>query len=318
MKEMKFEKPKSYVEPFQLDDTFGKFVIKPLERGFGITLGNSLRRVLISSMPGAAITNVEIEGAQHEFSALEGVVEDVTQIILNLKDVVLTIDSSNPSVEKTLEIIAVGEGPVTAGDIIHDSDVKIINKDKVIANLANHGKLKMQMIARRGIGYVDASENKRQDDPLGFIPIDAVYTPVKNVKYNVEKILVDNSTDHDELTIEILTDGSISPEDALGMAAKIMINHLDVVVELSEKAKETDFIIDRDEVGSVQLMEMSIEELDFSVRSYNSLKRAGISTVGELINKSEEEMMTIRNLGRKSLKEVKDKLEELSLSLKNS
>lgn len=318
MKDMKFEKPKSYVEPFQLDDTFGKFVIKPLERGFGITLGNSLRRVLISSMPGAAITNVEIEGAPHEFSALEGVVEDVTQIILNLKDVVLTIDSNNPSVEKTLEIIAVGEGPVTAGDIIHDSDVKIINKDQVIANLANHGKLKMQMIARRGIGYVDASENKRQDDPLGFIPIDAVYTPVKNVKYNVEKILVDNSTDHDELTIEILTDGSISPEDALGMAAKIMINHLDVVVELSEKAKETDFIIDRDEVGSVQLMEMSIEELDFSVRSYNSLKRAGISTVGELINKSEEEMMTIRNLGRKSLKEVKDKLEELSLSLKNS
>ena len=318
MKDMKFEKPKSYVEPFQLDDTFGKFVIKPLERGFGITLGNSLRRVLISSMPGAAITNVEIEGAPHEFSALEGVVEDVTQIILNLKDVVLTIDSSNPSVEKTLEIIAVGEGPVTAGDIIHDSDVKIINKDQVIANLANHGKLKMQMIARRGIGYVDASENKRQDDPLGFIPIDAVYTPVKNVKYNVEKILVDNSTDHDELTLEILTDGSISPEDALGMAAKIMINHLDVVVELSEKAKETDFIVDRDEVGSVQLMEMSIEELDFSVRSYNSLKRAGISTVGELINKSEEEMMTIRNLGRKSLKEVTDKLEELSLSLKNS
>lgn len=318
MKDMKFEKPKSYVEPFQLDDTFGKFVIKPLERGFGITLGNSLRRVLISSMPGAAITNVEIEGAPHEFSALEGVVEDVTQIILNLKDVVLTIDSSNPSVEKTLEIIAVGEGPVTAGDIIHDSDVKIINKDQVIANLANHGKLKMQMIARRGIGYVDASENKRQDDPLGFIPIDAVYTPVKNVKYNVEKILVDNSTDHDELTLEILTDGSISPEDALGIAAKIMINHLDVVVELSEKAKETDFIVDRDEVGSVQLMEMSIEELDFSVRSYNSLKRAGISTVGELINKSEEEMMTIRNLGRKSLKEVKDKLEELSLSLKNS
>ncbi len=318
MKDMKFEKPKSYVEPFQLDDTFGKFVIKPLERGFGITLGNSLRRVLISSMPGAAITNVEIEGAPHEFSALEGVVEDVTQIILNLKDVVLTIDSSNPSVEKTLEIIAVGEGPVTAGDIIHDSDVKIINKDKVIANLANHGKLKMQMIARLGIGYVDASENKRQDDPLGFIPIDAVYTPVKNVKYNVEKILVDNSTDHDELVLEILTDGSISPEDALGMAAKIMINHLDVVVELSEKAKETDFIVDRDEVGSVQLMEMSIEELDFSVRSYNSLKRAGISTVGELINKSEEEMMTIRNLGRKSLKEVKDKLEELSLSLKNS
>ncbi len=318
MKDMKFEKPKSYVEPFQLDDTFGKFVIKPLERGFGITLGNSLRRVLISSMPGAAITNVEIEGAPHEFSALEGVVEDVTQIILNLKDVVLTIDSSNPTVEKTLEIIAVGEGPVTAGDIIHDSDVKIINKDKVIANLANHGKLKMQMIARLGIGYVDASENKRQDDPLGFIPIDAVYTPVKNVKYNVEKILVDNSTDHDELVLEILTDGSISPEDALGMAAKIMINHLDVVVELSEKAKETDFIVDRDEVGSVQLMEMSIEELDFSVRSYNSLKRAGISTVGELINKSEEEMMTIRNLGRKSLKEVKDKLEELSLSLKNS
>lgn len=318
MKEMKFEKPKSYVEPFQLDDTFGKFVIKPLERGFGITLGNSLRRVLISSMPGAAITNIEIEGAQHEFSALEGIVEDVTEIILNLKDVVLTIDSSNPKVEKTLEIIAVGEGPVYAGDIIHDSDVTIVNKDKVIANLANHGKLKMQMIARRGIGYVDATENKRAEDPIGFIPIDSVFTPIRNVKYNVEKILVDNSTDHDELTIEILTNGSIAPEDALGMAAKIMMDHLDVVVELSQKAKDTDFIIDREESGSVQLMEMSIEELDFSVRSYNSLKRAGISTVGELISKSEEEMMTIRNLGRKSLKEVKDKLEELNLSLKNS
>jgi len=318
MKEMKFEKPKSYVEPFQLDDTFGKFVIKPLERGFGITLGNSLRRVLISSMPGAAITNIEIDGAPHEFSALEGIVEDVTEIILNLKDVVLTIDSTNPKVEKTLEIIAVGEGPVYAGDIIHDSDVTIVNKDKVIANLANHGKLKMQMIARRGIGYVDASENKRSEDPIGFIPIDSVFTPIRNVKYNVEKILVDNSTDHDELTIEILTDGSIAPEDALGMAAKIMINHLDVVVELSEKAKDTDFIVDREDSGSVQLMEMSIEELDFSVRSYNSLKRAGISTVGELIHKSEEEMMTIRNLGRKSLKEVKDKLEELNLSLKNS
>jgi DNA-directed RNA polymerase subunit alpha len=318
MKEMKFEKPKSYVEPFQLDDTFGKFVIKPLERGFGITLGNSLRRVLISSMPGAAITNVEIEGAQHEFSALEGIVEDVTEIILNLKDVVLTIDSNNPRVEKVLEIIAVGEGPVYAGDIIHDSDVKIINKDKVIANLANHGKLKMQLIARRGIGYVDATENKRNDDSIGFIPIDSVFTPIRNVKYNVEKILVDNSTDHDELTIEILTNGSIAPEEALGIAAKIMSDHLSVVIELSEKAKATDFIIDREDSGSVQLMEMSIEELDFSVRSYNSLKRAGISTVGELINKSEEEMMTIRNLGRKSLKEVKDKLEELNLSLKNS
>lgn len=318
MKEMKFEKPKSYVEPFQLDDTFGKFVIKPLERGFGITLGNSLRRVLISSMPGAAITNVEIEGAQHEFSAMEGIVEDVTEIILNLKDVVLTIDSNNPNVEKTLEIIAVGEGPVYAGDIIHDNDVKIINKDKVIANLANHGKLKMQLIARTGIGYVDATENKRSDDAIGFIPIDSVFTPIRNVKYNVEKILVDNSTDHDALTIEILTDGSIAPEEALGIAAKIMSDHLAVVIELSEKAKLTDFIVDREDSGSVQLMEMSIEELDFSVRSYNSLKRAGISTVGELINKSEEEMMTIRNLGRKSLKEVKDKLEELNLSLKNS
>jgi DNA-directed RNA polymerase subunit alpha len=318
MKELKFEKPTSYVEPFQLDDTFGKFVIKPLERGFGITLGNSLRRVLISSMPGAAITNVEIEGVPHEFSAIEGIVEDVTEIILNLKDVVLTIDSNDPNVEKTLEIIAVGEGPVYAGDIICDSDVKIINKDKVIANLANHGKLKMQLMARRGIGYVDATENKRNDDPIGFIPIDSVFTPIRNVKYNVEKILVDNSTDHDELTLEILTDGSIAPEDALGMAAKIMMDHLSIVVELSEKAKDMDFIIDREDSGSVQLMEMSIEELDFSVRSYNSLKRAGISTVGELINKSEEEMMTIRNLGRKSLKEVKDKLDELNLSLKNS
>lgn len=318
MKDMKFEKPRSYVEPYQLDETYGKFVVKPLERGFGITLGNSLRRVLLSSLPGAAITNVQIEGALHEFSAIDGIIEDVTEIILNLKDVVIAIDSSNPNVEKTLEITAVGEGPVHAGDIICDSDVTIINKDKVIANLANHGRLAMIMTAKMGNGYVEASENKNPEDSLGTIPIDSIFTPIKNVRYNVEKVLVDNSADHDELSIEITTDGSISPEDALATASKMMIEHLDVMVDLSEKAKKTDFMIDREEEGNSQILEMTIEDLDFSVRSYNSLKRAGIGTVGELIAKSEEEMMTIRNLGRKSLKEVKDKLEELQLSLRNN
>lgn len=318
MKDMKFEKPTTRVEAYQADENFGKFEISPLERGFGITLGNSLRRVLLSSLPGAAITNVYIEGALHEFSAIDGIIEDVTEIVLNLKDVVLTIDSDDPNVEKTLEIIAVGEGAVTAGDIICDSDVEIINKDKVIANLANHAKLKMVMIARRGIGYVDAKENKRVEDPIGYIPIDAIYTPIKNVKYNVEKVLVDNSADHDELTMEITTDGSINPSDALGMAAKIMMGHLDVVVELSQKALDTEFIVDREDENNSKVLEMTIEDLDFSVRSYNSLKRAGISTVGELARKSEEDMMTIRNLGRKSLKEVKDKLEELGLGLNNN
>ncbi|XMB87454.1 DNA-directed RNA polymerase subunit alpha [Mycoplasmatota bacterium WC44] len=315
---MKFEKPSTYVDGYQKDDFYGRFVIKPLERGFGITLGNSLRRVLLSSLPGAAITNVYIEGAYHEYSAIEGIVEDVTQIVLNLKDVVLTIDSDDPEVEKTMEIIAVGEGSVTAADIIHDSDVTIINKDKVIATLANHAKLKMVLVARRGVGYVDANENKRADDPVGYIPVDAIYTPIKNVKYNVEKMLVDNRADHDELTIEITTDGSINPEDAIGMASKIMMEHLNVLVELSERAMGADFIVEREDESNAKLLEMSIEELDFSVRSYNSLKRAGISTVGELALKSEEDMMTIRNLGRKSLKEVKDKLEELGLGLHNN
>ena len=318
MKDLKFEKPSTYVEAYQKDDFYGKFVIKPLERGFGITLGNSLRRVLLSSLPGAAITNVYIEGALHEFSAIDGIIQDVTEIVLNLKDVVLTIDSEDPHVEKTLEIIAVGEGAVTAGDIICDSDVTIINKDKVIANLANHAKLKMVMIARRGTGYVDAKENKRHEDPIGYIPIDSIYTPIKNVKYNVEKILVDNSKDHDELTIDVTTDGSINPEDALAMASNIMMGHLNVIVELSEKAMNSEFIVEREDESNIKLLEMSIEELDFSVRSYNSLKRAGISTVGELSQKTEEDMMTIRNLGRKSLKEVKDKLEELGLGLNNN
>jgi len=317
MKDMKFEKPNTSVEAYQEDNFYGKYVIKPLERGFGITLGNSLRRVLLSSLPGAAITNVYIEGAQHEFTSIEGIVEDVTEIVLNLKDVVLTIDSDDPNVEKKMEIIAVGEGQVTAGDIIHDNDVEIINPEKVIANLANYAKLKMVLIAKKGIGYADAEENKNPDAPVGYIPIDAIYTPIKNVKYNVEKVLVDNSADHDELTIEITTDGSIKPEDALGMASKILIEHLDVVVELSQKAMDSEFIVEREDNTNTKILEMSIEELDLSVRSYNSLKRAGISTVGELSKKTEEDMMTIRNLGRKSLKEVKDKLEELGLGLNN-
>ncbi len=318
MKDMKFEKPNTKVEAYDKDKFYGKFVIKPLERGFGITLGNSLRRVLLSSLPGAAITSVLIEDIYHEFSSLEGVIEDVTEIILNLKGVVLTIDSNDPNVEKKLELIAVGEGPVTAGDIICDSDVKIINKDKVIVNLAKDGKLKIIMIAKKGVGYVNGKNNKTEGAPIGTIPIDSIYTPITNVKYNVEKILVDNSANHDELSIEVTTNGSINPADALGIAANIMMGHLEVITEISEKARESEFITETEDEDNAKLLDTSIEELDFSVRSYNSLKRAGIQTVGELVLKSEEDMMTIRNLGRKSLKEVKDKLDELQLNLKNN
>ncbi len=313
MKELKFEKPNTKI--IEADDFHGKFEISPLERGYGITLGNSLRRILLSSLPGAAIINCEIDGVQHEFTAIEGVVEDVTTIILNLKDVVLSIDNEDPNVEKSLEINVEGPYTIKAKDIIRDPEVTIINEDQHIATV-NKGKFRMTMKARRGIGYVSAERNKEfNKGKIGVIPIDSIYTPVQRVQYDVEKTRHEGAGDLDKLTVELETNGSVTPQNALGIAAKMLINHLEVIVELSEKAKEEEYMVERESQQNSQILEMQIEDLDLSVRSYNCLKRAGIHTVDELTQKTEEDMMKVRNLGKKSLKEVKQKLEDLGLSL---
>jgi len=313
-----FQKPNIRIEQLIRDRYYGKFIIEPLERGYGITLGNSLRRVLLSSLEGAAITNVKIEGVPHEFSAISGVVEDVTQIILNLKKLVLHIDSEDENVEKVLRIQAEGEGVVTAADIEHDEQVTIINPKLHIATLAKGGKLNMEMVARRGRGYVSADENKKFNREIGQIAIDSIYTPVERVQYEVEKTRVGQDADYDKLIIEVYTNGSMEPQEAVAKAAKILIDHLNVIVEINEKAKMTDFMVENEEDTKNKILEMSIEDLDLSVRSYNCLKRAGINTVQELANQTEEDMMKVRNLGRKSLKEVKDKLAELGLSLRRN
>ncbi len=313
MKDLKFEKPDK-TKIIEANDTYGKFELSPFERGFGITIGNSLRRILLSSIPGSAIINCQIDGVQHEFSSIEGVVEDVTTIILNLKDVVLDIDSDDPEVQKSLEINVDGPATVTAKDIIRDNEVTIINEDLHIATVTK-GKFRMTMTARRGMGYVSAEENKEFNRLVGVIPIDSIYTPVTRVQYDVEKTRVESDANRDKLTMEIETNGAITPKEAMGVSAKILMDHLAVVVELSEKAKEEEYMVERESEQNSQILEMQIEDLDLSVRSYNCLKRAGIHTVDELTQKTEEDMMKVRNLGKKSLKEVKQKLEELSLSL---
>lgn len=315
---IKFEKPNVRIEEYVRDRYYGKFVIEPLERGFGITLGNSLRRVLLSSLPGSAITNIKIEGALHEFTAISGIVEDVTTIILNLKKLVLHIDSDDVNVEKVLEIHKSGEGVVTAADIEHDEQVTIFNPKLHIATLAKGGKLDMTMIARRGSGYVGADQNKVYNKEIGQIAIDSIYTPIERVQYEVEKTRVGQNADYDKLIIEIYTNGSIEPQEAIALSAKILMEHLEVFVELNDRAKMAEFMIESEEDSKNKILEMSIEDLDLSVRSYNCLKRAGINTVQELANQTEEDMMKVRNLGRKSLKEVKDKLNELGLSLRRN
>ncbi len=313
MKDLKFEKPKTITE--EINDNYGRFVITPLDRGFGITIGNSLRRVLLSSLPGAAIINTQIDGVEHEFTAIENVVEDVTTIVLNLKGVVLTIDSSVPDVEKRLEIIVDGPCDVTAGDIIADDEVEIVNPEQYICHVNKGKRFRMVMKARKGNGYVAAAKNAQYDNMVGVIPIDSLYTPIVRANYVVDKTRVDESADYDKLTVEIWTNGSISPKEAIGMSAKMLIDHLYSVVELSNRALAEDFMIERKSEESSRNLEKPIEDLDLSVRSYNCLKRAGIHTLGELIEKTEEDMMKVRNLGKKSLKEVKQKLEELNLSL---
>lgn len=313
MKDLKFEKPKTITE--EMDDFYGRFVITPLDRGFGITIGNSLRRVLLSSLPGAAIVNVTIDGVEHEFTAIENVVEDVTTIVLNLKGVVLSIDNPSPTVEKRLEVIVDGPCDVRAGDIIADDEVTIINPDHYICHVNKGKRFRMVMHARRGNGYINAEKNAQYDNMVGVIPIDAIYTPVVKANYNVDKTRVDDNADHDKLTVEVWTNGSIGPKEAIGMASKMLIDHLYSIVELSNRAMSEDFMIERKSEETVRNLEKPIEDLDLSVRSYNCLKRAGIHTLGELIEKTEEDMMKVRNLGKKSLKEVKQKLEELNLSL---
>lgn len=310
---IEIEKP--IIETVEISDDakYGKFVVEPLERGYGTTLGNSLRRILLSSLPGAAVTSIQIDGVLHEFSTIEGVVEDVTTIILNLKKLALKIYSDE---EKTLEIDMSGAGVVTAADINHDSDVEILNPDLFIAELAANGKLWMRLTAKNGRGYTVADDNKREDQPIGVIPIDSIYTPVSKVSYFVENTRIGQSADYDKLTLEVWTDGSIGPKEAISLAAKIMMEHLNIFVDLTDEAQHAEIMVEKEEDQKEKVLEMTIEELDLSVRSYNCLKRAGINTVQELANKTEEDMMKVRNLGRKSLEEVKAKLDELGLSLR--
>ncbi|MEI4613897.1 DNA-directed RNA polymerase subunit alpha [Bacillus cereus] len=310
---IEIEKPKIETVELNEDAKYGKFVIEPLERGYGTTLGNSLRRILLSSLPGAAVTAIQIDGVLHEFSTVEGVVEDVTTIILNLKKLALKIYSEE---EKTLEIDVQGEGIVTAADITHDSDVEILNPELHIATLAKDAHFRVRLTAKRGRGYTPADANKSEDQPIGVIPIDSIYTPVSRVTYQVEKTRVGQVANYDKLTLDVWTDGSIGPKEAISLGAKILTEHLNIFVGLTDEAQNAEIMVEKEEDQKEKVLEMTIEELDLSVRSYNCLKRAGINTVQELANKTEEDMMKVRNLGRKSLEEVKHKLEELGLGLR--
>ncbi|GHU65468.1 DNA-directed RNA polymerase subunit alpha [Clostridia bacterium] len=297
------------------DETYGKFVLEPLERGYGTTLGNSLRRILLSSLPGSAVTSIKIDGIMHEFSTLNGVKEDVTEIILNLKRLAVRVNSEE---EKTVYIDAKGPCEVTAGDIRLSADVEIYNKDLHIAELAEGASLYMEINLAKGRGYVTADQNKTDATPIGVIPVDSIYTPVTKVNYSVENTRVGQVTDYDKLSLEIWTDGSIAPKESVAIGAKIMRDHLDLFINLCAKADDMDIMVEKGEDEKKGTLEMPIDELELSVRSFNCLKRANINTVEELTNKTEEDMMNVRNLGRKSLDEVKAKLEDLGLSLRSS
>ncbi len=312
---IEIEKPK--IEYVKKDDqsNYGCFVVEPLERGYGITLGNTLRRILLSSLPGAAITNVKFDGALHEFSKLAGVLEDTIEIILNLKAVSLKIYSDEP---QTLIIDTDKAGSVKAGDIKAPSDVEILNEDHHICTLEDNTRLFMEMAAQNGRGYVPAERNKLSQQPIGVIPVDSMFSPIRKVNYKVENTRVGQITDFDKLTLEVWTDGSIRPDEAITLAAKILQTHIALFVNLTEKVDDVEITSDRQEEDRERKLDMTIEELDLSVRSYNCLKRAGINTVGELVKKTEEEMMKVRNLGKKSLEEVDQKLEELGFDFSAS
>ena len=307
---IEFEKPNIKCLEIDNDSNYAKFVCEPLERGYGVTIGNSLRRILLSSLPGSAITSAKIEGVVHEFSTIPNVVEDVPEIILNLKSVRLKFDKNE---EKVLRINFKGEGEVTAKDIITDGTVEVLNPDIHIATVSEGGSLEMELTADMGRGYNTAEKNKKPDQPLGVLPIDSIYTPVKKVNYSVENTRVGQRVDYDRLTIEVWTDGSLKPYEALSLAAKVMTGHLELFIDLSEATKNTQVMIEKEESKKEKVLEMSIEDLELSVRSFNCLKRANISTVEDLTNKSEAEMMKVRNLGKKSLDEVTNKLHSLGL-----
>ncbi len=314
-----FEKPKIEIAEISEDKKFGRFVVEPLERGYGTTLGNSLRRIMLSSLPGSAVSQIKIDGVVHEFSVVPGVKEDVTEIIMNIKSLAIknTSDTNEP---KTAYIEAEGEVVVTAGDIQADPDIEILNPDQVIATLCGgpDSRLYMELTITNGRGYVSADKNKNDDLPIGIIPIDSIYTPVERVNLTVENTRVGQITDFDKLTLDVYTNGTLVPDEAVSLAAKVLSEHLNSFIDLSEHAKTAEIMVEKEDNEKEKVLEMNIDELELSVRSYNCLKRAGINTVEELTNKTAEDMMKVRNLGRKSLEEVLAKLKELGLSLNAS
>ena len=313
---IQFEKPNYKITDYVESNFYGKFEIEPLERGFGTTLGNALRRVMLSSLPGSALSSVAIEGVLHEFQTIEGVVEDVTTIILNLKQVVIKNHSNE---NKVVRINATKEGPVTAGDIDHDADIEIINPDLVIANVAKGGKLVMEMTVSNGRGYIRSEDNKRILDikKVGVIAIDSIFSPIERISYDVEPARVGQNETYDKLILNVWTNGSMKPEEAIALASRILIEHFNILTNLSNIADMTGMMIEKTEDPKVKALETTIEDLDFSVRAYNCLKRANIHTLQDLVNMSESDMMKIRNLGKKSLKEVLDKVRDLGLVLRN-
>ena len=311
-----FQKPKIEIAEISEDKKYGRFVVEPLERGYGTTLGNSLRRIMLSSLPGAAVSQVKIDGVLHEFSSIPGVKEDVTEIIMNIKELAIRNNSASDE-PKVAYIEFEGEGVVTAADIQVDSDIQILNPDLVIANL-NGGadcKLYMELTITKGRGYISSDKNKTEDTPIGVIAVDSIYTPVERVNLSIENTRFGQITDYDKLTLDVYTNGTLEPDEAVSLAAKVLSEHLNLFIDLSEAAQQADVMIEKADDAKEKVLEMNIDELELSVRSFNCLKRAGINTVEELTNRTPEDMMKVRNLGRKSLEEVLAKLKELGLQL---
>ncbi|MCL2753588.1 MAG: DNA-directed RNA polymerase subunit alpha [Defluviitaleaceae bacterium] len=311
-----FQKP--HIEIADMTNSYGKFVIEPLERGYGTTLGNSLRRILLSSLPGAAFSNIKIEGVLHEFSVIEGVKEDVCEIILNLKNVAIKNTAASDEPKKAYIEIS-GNGVLTAGDIKVDADVEILNPEMHIATLSgNDAHIAAEMTITRGRGYYSAEKNKSLNNGIGVIPMDSIYTPVKRVNFHVEDTRIGQVTDYDKLVLEVWTNGTLTPDESVSLGAKIFSDHLNLFINLTDNAKEVTILTEKEDNNREKILEMSIEEMDLSVRSYNCLKRAGINTVEDLVNKTEDEMIKVRNLGRKSLEEVLHRLNDFGMSLRPS
>ena len=310
-----FEKPRIEIAEISDDNKYGKFVVEPLERGYGITLGNSLRRIMLSSLPGTAVSQVKIKGVLHEFSSLPGVKEDVTEIVMNIKDLCIK-NNSTTNEPKVAYIDASGDKVVTAGDIQVDADLEILNPDLVIANLSGpEAKLEMELLITNGRGYVGSDKNKGLDSSIDAIAVDSIYTPVERVNLTVQNTRVGQVTDYDKLTLDVFTNGTLAPDEAVSLAAKVLSEHLNLFIDLSDAAQQAEIMVEKENDTQEKVLEMNIDELELSVRSYNCLKRAGINTVAELINRTPEDMMKVRNLGRKSLEEVLAKLKELGLEL---